>query len=357
MLVYHPALLAADDCGISSIISKPVDSKSVQYLVGQAEGLARRVAVNPQAHPPARCALVDHDTQPTHSIKLDPLVDFELWMTDSERDTVYSHHTIKVYMRVTRVFYDYLSAQGLKGPEDVTTAWVYTYASAMRGNGLADTSIQTYLAALKTFFDYLVDRAVVLENPVTQAQRHYLEKKARQAAVGRGLPVLHHSEEARLISVVSRRRHKNRLRDLAFVGFLLDTGLRIEELAGVTVQQAAKALETGELELVLRGEAPRCIKMLGGYTQTLRDYLQSRDHASVYDLLFTARTGAPISTALAHKLISRYLKEAGIDKGQAGANLLRHTAAYRMLAAGRSEVDVQHALGQATPVSIRLYSG
>ncbi|WP_295401450.1 tyrosine-type recombinase/integrase [uncultured Thiocystis sp.] len=287
---------------------------------------------------------------------------FDAWLCAPDIGHPYAPRTRSLYARVAGRFLAFMTQHDLQHPREVNAAWVRHYLRDLIDSGLKPASLRLYVGATELFFDFLQYEGLADDNPVASAKLGLNGKKVRGGRVQSRLPpVLYQQEREALIDGIFARQHRNRDRDLAMVGLLLDSGLRTEELGTLTLTltltlaHGRTLLATGQVRVIGKGNQERLVRPLDTYRPALRAYVQARASAPASDWLFPARTGGAMHQALLHKLVQRYLRQAGIDKPQMGGHLLRHTAASRMLASGLNLRVVQAYLGHASLTTTAAY--
>lgn len=157
------------------------------------------------------------------------------------------------------------------------------------------------------------------------------------------------------MDLVYSRNHKNRGRDLAMLGLLLDSGVRTEELCSLTVAEGRTLVETGKMRIIGKGNKERAITPMLEYRSALEVYMNDQRGLPPTTPLFRSRNGMPMRQAGVHRTVSYYLGLAEISKPQRGGHLLRHTAASLMLASGVNIRLVQEFLGHASITTTERY--
>ncbi len=281
---------------------------------------------------------------------------FDAWLCAPDIGHPYAPRTRSLYARVAGRFLAFMAKNDLQDPREVNAAWVRHYLRDLSDSGLKPASLRLYVGATELFFDFLQFEGLADDNPVARAKLGLNGKKVRGGRVPSRLPpVLYRQEREALIDGIFARQHRNRDRDLAMVGLLLDSGLRTEELGTLTLAHGRTLLATGQLRVIGKGDKERLVRPLDTYRPALIAYVQARASAPASDWLFPARTGGAMRQALLHKLVQRYLRQAKIEKPQMGGHLLRHTAASRMLAGGLNLRVVQAYLGHASLATTAAY--
>ena len=138
----------------------------------------------------------------------------------------YSNHTIKSYRRDLYQFIafleDHLKRELLRG-EDVDHYHIRAYLSSLYASH-AKTSIARKLAAIRSFFKYLMKRGHLDSNPADLIFGLKLEKKA---------PVFFTVDEAYALMDAPDTSNVLGLRNRAILELFYSSGLRIAELAGL----------------------------------------------------------------------------------------------------------------------------
>jgi len=148
------------------------------------------------------------------------------------------------------------------------------------------------------------------------------------------------------------------LRDRAIIVTIARLGLRPGEVAQLRLEDIdwrnaairVRARKTGHGAL---------LPLTSEVGAALVDYLQhgrpDTDARQVF-VLHWLRVGAPISTSIVGRAVQRAVDNAGIDAPVRGGNLLRHSLATELLAAGASLPEIADVLGHARLATTRIYA-
>lgn len=151
-----------------------------------------------------------------------------------------------------------------------------------------------------------------------------------------------------------QRRH-TAARDTAIVLVLLDTGMRIGELARLTVGDLD--IKAGELHIAPFGTGkktkPRTVYAGKSSQRALWKYLTERGDSHPGDPLFLAETGNPLNRYSLNDLITRLGQRAGVSKCH--PHKFRHTFAIQYLRNGGDVFTLQRILGHASLEMVRRY--
>ncbi|CAF0695845.1 tyrosine recombinase XerC [Candidatus Methylacidithermus pantelleriae] len=222
---------------------------------------------------------------------------------------------------------------------------------------LSAGSVRLRIAALRSFYQYLLQQEKVAANPLRGLPA---PKRPRR------LPVFLTLEQmARLLQAPSekwKQRQNNRsrgqrwerwqyLRDRAWLETLYGGGLRIGELVRLTVFDFDPS--SGILRVRGKGRKERLCPIGEAAKEAIQAYLQVRPLSS--EALFVGPSGKPLTVRNLQKLLKEYLKLAGLDF-RITPHKLRHSFATHLLDRGADLRSVQELLGHAHLVTTQIYT-
>ena len=248
----------------------------------------------------------------------------------------YSAHTVANY----RLDLELFLAQCQQPVETITYREVEQFLSDQYQRGLAATTINRRLHALKHFFDHLLESRQVLGNPV---------KPSHFARLGRPLPKALSQEH--LHALFAQIQHPM---DKALFLVILRGGLRVSEVAQLKLSQ----IEWNEQALWIeqgKGRKDRRVYLSADAMASLKACVAIRPPAVPQERVFwnQKRPLAPLSIKAIQKKMERYAKSAGI---KASCHSLRHTFASNLLEHGAEIVSIKDLLGHATAASSERYA-
>ena len=239
----------------------------------------------------------------------------------------YSPHTVKNYLHRLQRFFTWLSVPlELASPENVNF-----YIDFLLGQQLSAQTINGHLVVIRLFYDYLKDEGdVQIDNPVLRGML---------LRVGKPLPRhLRDTDVPIFFDVVTRHR------DQAIFMLMLRCGLRVEEVADLTLgaidyQRNRILIKSG------KGGKDRVVFISNDATDALAAYLRIRFHTHEQKVFLVEKgthKGKPISVRGIQKRIEYYAKKCGIS---VSCHQLRHTMATQLLNADADLVTIQYLLG------------
>jgi integrase/recombinase XerC len=206
------------------------------------------------------------------------------------------------------------------------------------------SSIGRKLAAIRSFYKYLLREGKVAKNPAELVATPKKEKR-----------VPFHLTIDEVIALVEAPRGADlpTLRDRVILETLYSCGIRVSELTGLDV--AALDLEEGLVRVLGKGSKERIVP-LGSYArQAIASYLARRGNPpAAAPLLLNARGGRLTSRSVA-RIVDKYiLKLATVKK--ISPHTLRHTFATHLLEGGADLRAIQELLGHASLSTTQKYT-
>ncbi len=189
------------------------------------------------------------------------------------------------------------------------------------------------------------------------------------ATIGRVLAIPPHRFERNLVTFLTEPEAQALLaacdrsswtgrRDHAMLLLAVQTGLRISELRGLTIDDVRFG-PGPHVHTVGKGRKERCTPLLPTTVTTLKAWLRER-HGTPGEPLFPTKTGTTLSRDAIEHRIAGYLTQARIDcpslqTKHVTAHTLRHTAAMRLLQSGVEITVIALWLGHEQVATTNLY--
>ncbi len=259
--------------------------------------------------------------------------------TDSYRRSLkrknYSPRTVKTYLHILTRFVAWLPVP----LSSVTRREMGAYVDHLQRRRLAPKTITCYLQTVRLFFDYLIDEeGMAMANPVAKISIRLPKPLPRHLKDG---------EVATLLSAVTKAR------DRAMFMLMLRSGLRVEEVARLTVD----AIEYERRQLFVasgKGAKDRMVYLSDDACAALRAYLEKRSSKAraVFLVEKGPMRGKPISVRGIQKRIEYYARISGV---RASCHSLRHTMATQLLNADAPLSSIQDLLGHSHITTTQRY--
>lgn len=249
----------------------------------------------------------------------------------------YSPHTINDYMSTLRHFVLWLNVS----VEEVTNKKILQYIDVLLDQGLQPKTINCYLDSIRGFYRYLRDEEdIPIINPV---------KRGYAMRLPRPLPrYLRDEEVGRLFEVIKKPR------DRAIFMLMLRCGLRVEEVANLTIG----ALDLKRRKIIVakgKGGKGRVVYISNDALDALVQYLRVRLSMRTKSLFLVEKgtyCGKGISVRGIRKRMEYY---AGKARLKVCCHQLRHTMATQLLNADADLVTIQDLLGHTRIKTTQRY--
>lgn len=206
------------------------------------------------------------------------------------------------------------------------------------------SSIGRKLAALRTFFRYLVREGVLKVNPGE------LVSTPRQE---RYLPQVLSVDEAYALLDRAQQGDPLGLRDRAILETLYSCGLRVGELTGLNV--ASVDLVEGLVRVLGKGRKERIVPIGGQAILALNRYLEARGAVAPGDPLFLNHRGGRLTPRSVQRNLKKLLLAGHIFK-DATPHALRHSFATHLLDGGADLRSIQELLGHESLSTTQKYT-
>ena len=212
------------------------------------------------------------------------------------------------------------------------------------------------VSTIRIFFKYLSQKANILEiNPAQNLETPKLQKRMPK--------YLSLEDSKKLLSVAENEDNRNYKRDYAITTLFLNCGMRLSELVGININD----IDFSECKMTVigKGNKERTIYLNKSCMVALNDYLSSRpasnmvkhDSKNSEKALFLSEQKQRISNRTVQNIISKELKQAGLDTKNLSVHKLRHTAATLMYQYGKVDIRaLQELLGHQSISTTEIYT-
>jgi len=259
-----------------------------------------------------------------------------------------SDNTISSYRGDLSAYINFISKRNITALSKTTKNNVTGFMLYQKDRGVSAGSIARRLAAIKSFYRFLVRERVLQEDPSSLVDTPKLWKKIPQT--------LSVNEVERLLAQPNIRQ-KQGIRDKAILETLYACGMRVSEAVNLKIKDVN--LEVGFLRCVGKGNKERVIPLGKKASASIKRYIElSRPHllgGKVSPNVFISRLGRKISRQSFWKLIKKYAKRAGIKKPMK-PHILRHSFATHLLERGADLRSVQEMLGHSNISTTQIYT-
>jgi integrase/recombinase XerD len=263
----------------------------------------------------------------------------------------YSGNTIAAYrndLQQFLTFLDPIAADEMASWADVDEERIQKYGAYLEDRSYAPSTVARKIASVKSFFSYLLDSGVLVDNPTDGLEAPKVEKKLPR--------ILTVEEVESLLAEPAKGTTPKALRDRALLELLYATGMRVSEVI---------TLEFGDLDLQAKrvmctgrdGKArelpitERALEAQLAYLEKGRDALL---RGRTEEMLFVNQRGRPLTRQGLWLIIKSYAEAAGLGP-DITPHTLRHSCAAHRLAKGADLKQVRELLGHANIATTQAY--
>lgn len=274
---------------------------------------------------------------------MDYIAGYEAWLAQEKRAAA---NTLSSYLRDVRQFGQWAGAERLSLAQ-VNQDDVRQYAQHLEARGKSNATVVRSVAALKSFYTYMMSVRAVQVNPA---------KGFTPSRVERKLPAILSNHEVDLFLEQPDPTDSKGCRDKAMLELLYATGIRVSELISLDVQD----LNLSASFLRCRGRSKeRVVPLYKGAVRALAAYVNDVRPQLLEDpeetALFVNMNGERMSRQGFWKIVKCYQEKAGIHK-DITPHTLRHSFAAHLLENGADLKSIQEMLGHADISATQIYT-
>ena len=267
----------------------------------------------------------------------------------------FSQNTISAYKNDLTQFAAFVEThckeKGLGAPDwtAVDRDMLMTHVLKLKERQYAPATVARKIAAVKSFFDFLVNEGFVKSDPT---------ENIAGARIGKTLPkVLSVSQVEELLSEPAKQSTPEAKRDKAMLEVLYATGMRVTELITLNIDDVN--LDDGFIRCFGKGSKERLIPI---HEQAIRDliaYIQETRPQIANDNekgLFVNLRGSRLTRQGLWLILKNYAKTLGIEN-EITPHTLRHSVATHLLHSGKMNLrELQEFLGHANISTTQVYT-
>jgi integrase/recombinase XerD len=233
----------------------------------------------------------------------------------------------------------------------VTRDHLINYILFLKEREYASATVARKVAAMKSFFNFLLRTDVIEGNPAEELDSPKVKKQLPQT--------LTPDEVEQLLILPCRQGVTPKgLRDLALLEVLYATGMRVSEVAGLTLDDLD--LDNGTVRCVGKGNKERVMPLYAEAVNAIRVYLERGRPALLganmgEHTLFLNPRGERLTRQGLWLIIKSYARELGLAD-RVTPHTLRHSFATHMLNGGAGLREVQKLLGHANISTTQVYT-
>jgi site-specific recombinase XerD len=264
-----------------------------------------------------------------------------------------AERTRRAYGHDVGLFASWASREGVQ-PRDVGHRLLRRYAAHLSappregGRGLAAPSVARKLAAIRTFYRYMVECEEIGQNPADLIASPRRPRKLPR--------LLKRDDVATLLDRIPIATPLE-LRDRALFELAYSCGLRCEELINLDVD--AVDFDAEEVRVLGKGSKTRIVPVGEPAQRALERYLArgrpALVRAAAEPALFVSKSGRRLSPSDVRRRLAAWLRNAGLSAG-ISPHALRHSFATHLLEGGADLRTIQELLGHASVSTTQVYT-
>lgn len=255
-------------------------------------------------------------------------------------------NTLEAYIRDILQFKEYLQENKISNYKDATKTTIITYLMSLQKKGRSTSTISRNLASIRCFFQYLLNKRIIDEDPTSNLKSPKCEKR---------IPSILTIEEVNLLLSQPNPKDFKGARDKAMLELIYATGLRVSEIISLNVED----IQLDSSLLIVRDNVnQRAIPIGSKAMEALTNYISNYRSNVVKDQeepLFLNYSGKRLTRQGFWKIIKQYTKKANINK-DITPQILRHSFAVHLIENGADIKTVQEILGHSDISTTQIYS-
>jgi integrase/recombinase XerD len=277
------------------------------------------------------------------------LIESFLDMMGAERGA--GANTLAAYRRDLLDFAGHSSSKGAD-PSKASREEVRAFLAGLSSSGMAASTQARKLSALRQFYGFLYTEGIRGDDPT---------QTIAAPQTRRPLPkILSGADLEKMLAIAAEDRSPGGLRLTLIVEMLYGGGLRVSELAGMTL--AAVRAPAQFIRVTGKGNKERLSPLSPAAREALDAYLQVREkfvpeHDKNNRYLFASRgEGGFLTRRRFHQLLKGLAIKAGLDPAKVSPHVLRHAFATHLVEGGADLRSVQTLLGHADIATTQIYT-
>ncbi len=228
---------------------------------------------------------------------------------------------------------------------------IRSFLSSLYRKKAKRTTVSRKVAALRSFFNFLVRRGRIKQSPAEMVQSPRTDKY---------LPVSLSVDEVFSLLKVAFEDDPAGRRDRAILELIYSSGVRVGELTGLNLgdvdldQKVMKVRGKGKKERIVPVGRP-ALSALSAYLVKRKELIRARAENYLEAPIFVNRRGTRLTERSVARIVEKYIRMSGVNK-RVGPHTLRHSFATHLLDAGADLRVIQELLGHESLSTTQKYT-
>ncbi len=259
----------------------------------------------------------------------------------------YSKHTLTAYQTDLEQFFVFLVSQ-YEAPSvaDIAPSFVKSWLAELKQDAIAAKSLRRKISSLNAFFKFLIRRALLQNNPMTNIHSPKIPKRLPQFVDVAHMQTLLHE-------VVFSDDWQGKTEKLVLQLFY-ETGIRLSEL--IQLQESQVDTAYAQIKVLGKGNKERILPISRQILAQLQEYL---DEKKVLQLtcthVFVTPKNKPLQPRSVYAFVHNRLAQVTTIT-QKSPHILRHTFATHLMNEGAPLGAVKELLGHSSLASTQVYT-
>ncbi len=276
------------------------------------------------------------------------------FLTFLEKEKGYTENTIAAYRNDLNQFTTFATPKVQGDWMAVNKPFVDEYVTTLKDGkpkSYSSSTIARKVAALKSFFHYLIAEGIIQTDPTTTLDSPKVKKRLPRTISIKDIN--------KLLSATTANDAPKSRRDHAILELLYASGMRVTELVSLNVDDVDFENSTVRVQGKKSGIKERFIPLNAEALQALQVYIDEGRKRLMRSpketALFLNHRGQRLTRQGSWLIIKRYVEEVGISN-KVTPHTLRHSFAAHKLSHGKSLQDIQKLLGHANISTTQVYT-
>ena len=270
------------------------------------------------------------------------------FLTYLQKEKNYSALTLKAYRTDLTGFTHFLQEQNTS-VDAVTSKDMRLWIARLSEKNLSEKTINRKIAALKSFYKFLLKTGTIQYNPATQLSGLRVHRK---------VPVPFSTGEIHnLLDKGFFPDDYEGVRDHCLITLLYTTGIRRAEL--INLKEKDIDFHKKELKVTGKRNKQRIVPLLLSTINTIKSYIDIKNEffadKQVENYLFLTKKGKKMYDVLVYRVINSYFSSVSA-KHKKSPHILRHTFATHLLNNGADLNSIKELLGHSSLAATQVYT-